>query len=149
VEHRRRWEYWLAASVVGFATMAWAVLWFADAGASGSEQRLLGSWRLANPRDPKLVRVIEFSRDGTALSFDLSPGPKAGGGIPLRWWIDGAGLTIADDQDEGFADLVRRVLGSKGRGESFPILSIGDDELVLGEQAFEGALIFKRLKKPR
>jgi hypothetical protein len=150
VECPRRWEFWLAVSVVGFAAFAGVMLWFADGPRPSSDQRLLGRWRLANPRDPKLVRVLEFSRDGTALSFDLSPTSRSTGkGIALRWWTDDARLTIAEDRDHGLAARVRRLLGSDPASESFPIVSIGDDELVLDMQGSADPLVSRRLENRR
>jgi hypothetical protein len=90
---------------------------------------------MSSPQGPGTTRVLTFESDGRLTSVDLSDQS----GIVLQdrvatWHVDGQ-MVVFRKHRPGIASLLDAIPGVGPPEERIPILSVSDDELLVGNPA--------------
>ena len=130
----------LALVVVG-------LLWMRHRGVlTSTERKLVGSWVRAD--SPRTRRVLTFATDRgvTGRVVDRFGGPIAeilGDKDEAWWFVDDQTVFIRRGR-KGSPSVLERISGNDFRWDQWPIVSLTDDTLVLGNESWGQRFVRKR-----
>ncbi len=151
MENRQRSIYWFEALLACLTTAAFCVLWLSHSpvtqnSVAQNEHRLLGTWTVASWDEPKTVRTLQFHSNRTVT---IRTSSAATGAVvntsTIHWRLDGSGL-ILEWERHNMPAFLRRVIYGPDQTSLLPVVSISDQQVVLGEA--RDLTILKRVEIP-
>lgn len=142
----------LAIAVIVCTSVASIWIWLSPTRAaspvsSQHKSPFVGRWLNPNTR-PGVTHIHEFRDDGTMadIEVDIATGAVLGENL-VYWTYDGESLVLSE-RDPGFLVKIRdKLLGASGGEDRLRVISMDENELVLGEP--DDPLVLTRLNAHR